>query len=129
MKLWRTIGKGLIAFWDYFRPSWEGYDKKFSYKRFSQFLFMWLIAYLVLNGIHDEWTFKTFVVLAILFSLTATIITTPDLIKMIKYYSRSQRTDYYNPGIYQDSHTGELPDTTKVTTETKAPVEPLPPDA
>jgi len=89
------------AIWDYFRPSWEGNDNKFSYKRASQFVFLHLMVVLAYRGVANEWEFKTFLVLAIIFSLVAGIMTVAELILMIKYYSKKERFDYFNA----DSHT------------------------
>ncbi len=84
--------KVILAIWNYVRNSWEGEDKLFSYKRASQFVFVWLIVFMVLqNRTDSRWNFYTFLTLAILFSVTAAIITVPQLIKLIKYYCRSKK--------------------------------------
>jgi len=91
------------AIWDYFRPSWEGNDNKFSYKRASQFVFLHLMIVIAYRGVTNEWEFKTFLVLAVIFALVAGIMTVAELILMIKYYSKNDRFDYFNPGRSEDT--------------------------
>lgn len=83
---------GILAIWNYIRNSWEGEDGKFSYKRTTQFIFVWLMVYMIMKDkVQTRWNFYAFLTLAVLFGLTATIITVPQLIKMMKYYSKSKR--------------------------------------
>lgn len=117
----KQLKRYLKNFWNYFRPSWEGPDNNFSYKRFSQFLWMLLIARQLVNGVHDQWSFYAFLTLAVLFSLTATIIGVPDLIKLVKYGSQIKKTDYYTPGTNEAApiEQSEPQPSTTVITETK----------
>lgn len=95
--------RALKTVWDYFRPSWEGTDKKFSYKRFSQFIFLHLMVMMVVKGISSQYEYYTFLTLAVIFTLVAGIMTVQELILMIKYYSKHSRFDYFNPGNSEDT--------------------------
>jgi hypothetical protein len=81
----------ISSVFNYVRNSWEGEDGKFSYKRASQFIFVWLMVFMIIHGgINSQWSFYTFLVLAVLFTLTAAIITVPQLIVMIKSYVQAK---------------------------------------
>jgi hypothetical protein len=98
--------KVIRAIWNYFRDSWEGEDHKFSYRRFSQYLFMSLMAILALEDkTQTRWGFYTFLTAGILFALTATVITVQQLILMIKYYSQTKRFDYWNGSTTEQQST------------------------
>lgn len=84
-----SIGRKI---WEYFRSSIEGDDHKFSYRRFSQFLFMHLLIVLALRGITSQWEFYTFLTVSINFALTSAILTVQQLILMIKYWSKKNGT-------------------------------------
>lgn len=73
------------AVWDYFRPSWEGDDGKFSYKRASQFVFTAILAYMaVTSKVHEKYSWYVFITIGVLFALTAAIISVPQLITLAK---------------------------------------------
>ena len=95
----------IIAVWDYFRPSWEDNKGKFSYKRASQFAFLFLMILMAVRGVTGPWEFNTFLTIAILFSVTATVITIPELILMLKYYSQSRKFNYWNSDYNNDETT------------------------
>jgi len=116
MSFFKTILTGLKGIWDYFRPSWEDETNKFSYKRASQFIFMLLITRMIMNGIDNEWEFKALLVIATLFSLTAMVITVPQLLQAFKYWTKTKKVDY----------TTSIEEESTVTTETSQPIEPLP---
>ena len=104
----------IISIWNYFRPSFESDDKKFSYKRASTFVFVWLIIFMIIKDkVQSQWSFYTFLVIAVLFALTSALITVPQLIKMIKYYSKSKSETFggYNDPINKDENIppGNLP--------------------
>jgi len=105
----------ILSIWNYFKDSWEGEDHKFSYKRISQFLFVWLMTFMIIKDkIQSRWTFYAFLTIAVLFSLTAALITVPQLIKMIKYYSKSKSETFggsFNDPINKDDNVppGQLP--------------------
>lgn len=70
-----------IAVWDYMRNSWEGDDGKFSFKRASAFVFIWLMVFMILrNRVSSQYGFYSFLVLAVLFALIVAIITVAQLI-------------------------------------------------
>lgn len=84
----------ISAVWNYLKNSWEDEQGHLSYKRVSQFIWSWLIVITVLKGtITGRWEFYTLLALMILFSITATLITVPQVIEMIKNYSGSKLTD------------------------------------
>lgn len=70
--------------WNYFKPSWEGEDGKFSYKRASIFVFVWCMVALAFNRIQNPWEFYTFLTFAILYSLQSAIITVAQLMFILK---------------------------------------------
>lgn len=65
---------------NYFRPSFEGEDGKFSYKRASTFIFIIMMIRLALFKIQNEWEFYTFIAFAILYALQTSIITVSQLL-------------------------------------------------
>lgn len=67
----------------YIAVSWEGPDGKFSYKRASQFVFIFLLSWLVLKDkIETPYGFYSLVVLCATFLLLAKIITPKELIEL-----------------------------------------------
>jgi hypothetical protein len=81
------VKKIINTIWNYLRPSWEDELNQFSYKRASQYAFLILMSFMVISDrIRDEFTFNAFLVLSILFALTAMVITVPQLIKLLKNY-------------------------------------------
>lgn len=70
--------------WSYIKPSWEGEDGQFSYRRASQFVFIFLIVHIVLSGkIINPYGFYALIVLVITFLLTAMIISVPQLLQLL----------------------------------------------
>lgn len=69
--------------WNYVKPAIEGDDGKFSYKRMSQIVFLHLFVYLAIKGPASVFAFHTILLVAVLFALTAVVITVPQLIKML----------------------------------------------
>lgn len=69
--------------WNYVKPAIEGDDGKFSYKRMSQIVFLHLFVYLAIKGPATIFAFHTLLLIAVLFALTAVIITVPQLLKML----------------------------------------------
>lgn len=65
---------------NYLRPSFEGEDGKFSYKRASTFIFIIMMIRLALFKIQNEWEFYTFITFAILYALQTSIITVSQLL-------------------------------------------------
>jgi hypothetical protein len=77
--------RNLIRFIRYLAPSWEGEDGKFSYRRASQFVFIFLIAYMIIEGTTlTNWGFWTFMTLILAFLLLAGMITAGQIIAGIK---------------------------------------------
>lgn len=109
--------KYLLIIWNYFRNSWEGEDGKFSYKRASQFTFVWLMVYMILNNfVNTRWHYYTFLTVAILFALTAAAITVPQLIQMIKEYSNKRKSYHDMFNHFSDNQSVEqVEDTTEDT--------------
>jgi hypothetical protein len=84
-----TFKAHISAIWDYVRNSWEDEQGHLSYKRISQFIWSWLIVVQVLKGsVTGRWEFYTLLALIVLFSLTAAMITVPQLITLVKSYNR-----------------------------------------
>jgi hypothetical protein len=70
---------------DYLRPSFEGDDGKFSYKRVSQFVFTAVMVVMPIRpGIHDKYSWYVFLTFAVLFALVAAIISVPQIISLAK---------------------------------------------
>lgn len=75
--------KNCAAAFKYISHSWEGPDGQFSYKRASQFVFIFLLSYLVLKDrIQTAYGFYSLVVLCATFLLLAKIITPKELIEL-----------------------------------------------
>jgi hypothetical protein len=92
----KKLGKAIAAVWTYLRPSLEGDDGKFSWKRATQFIFVWLMIFIVLRDqVQTEWQFYTFLTIAVLFSLTATIMTVSQLLIMFKAWSKKDKASGY----------------------------------
>lgn len=79
------------------KPSWEGEDGKFSYKRASIFVFVWCMVALAFNRIQNEWEFYTFLTFAILYALQTSVITVSQLIMFLKE-SRKQKQNSIDAG-------------------------------
>lgn len=71
-----------LAF-DYFKPSFEGEDGKFSYRRVMQYTFGFLLVYMVLKG---DWNvpyyYYAFATIAALYSLSSALMTVQQLIQL-----------------------------------------------
>ncbi|MCO5285227.1 MAG: hypothetical protein M9898_02295 [Chitinophagaceae bacterium] len=90
--------------WNYFKPSWEGEDGKFSYKRASVFVFVWCMVALAFRRIQDPWEFYTFLTFAVLYALQSAIITVAQLIFLLKYkLKRDEET------VDNDEPCGDIP--------------------
>lgn len=90
----------LVRTWDYFRPSWEGNDGRFSYKRACQFVFTGLLVYMVKKGVESQWSFYTFLTVAVLFALVAAIMSVPQFLELTKNIGAIRNNTFTNPGAY-----------------------------
>jgi len=74
----------LRKIFDYIKPSWEGDDGKFSYRRISQLIFILLIFKITMLGMtQTQWGFYTLLTLCITFLLLAAIISADQIIKAL----------------------------------------------
>lgn len=80
--------------WIYFKDSWEGKDGKFSYRRFSQYIFLICMVKMGFKPPQNNLELNVFYVFAALYSLVATIITVQQLIELLKLYKEIK-----SPGI------------------------------
>lgn len=88
--------------WDYFRNSWEGEDGKFSYRRFSQYIFLGLVMFLVITGqTNNQYGFYTMITLITVWLLVTAIITVQQLIILLKFTMPFKRLRYEND-TYED---------------------------
>lgn len=76
----------------YIAASWEGDDGKFSYKRASQFVFIFLIVFLVIKGnIQTQFGFYAMVSLCITFLLLAGIITAQQILSCFQEINKLKK--------------------------------------
>lgn len=83
MKLYIIIKEKSKTVWEYFKDSWEGTDGKFSYRRFSQYVFLVCMIKCGFKPPTNEWEFKVFIVFASLYALLASILTVQQLIELL----------------------------------------------
>lgn len=116
----------VTRFVDYMRPTWEGGDGKISYRRSSQFVFIFLMVFVVVTGktltLYGIWTL---VILALVFLLLAAIITGQQIIEGIKGLG-AIRAGIQKFGAEVDQTETKTETTTK--TETNVTIPPGSPD-
>lgn len=102
-----------MKIWIYFKDSWEGKDGKFSYRRFSQYIFLVCMIKMGFKPPVNRYELVVFIVFASLYALIATIITAQQLIELLKFtltkdvffYSDDKRD---NSILSKDEQTGEV---------------------
>ena len=77
-----NVGKKI---WIYFKDSWEGRDGKFSYRRFSQYIFLLCMIKMGFKPPANQYELTVFIIFASLYAIIATIITAQQLIELLKY--------------------------------------------
>lgn len=85
---WQTVKCGCLKVWHYFAPSWEGPDGKFSYRRATQFVWVWCMVYMIVtarqSGGSTQYEFYQFLTVAILFTLTVGLLSFEQLFRLAK---------------------------------------------
>lgn len=78
--------KAVLKIWNYFKDSWEGEDGKFSYRRFSQYIFLFCMIYMAaVHRLNDQWQWYAFLTFGILYTIISLSITVQQLITLVKY--------------------------------------------
>lgn len=75
----------LSKIWCYFKDSWEGKDGKFSYRRFSQYIFLVCMIKCGFRPPSNQYEYGVFLIFAVLYALIASIITAQQMIELLKY--------------------------------------------
>ena len=87
--------KILHNIWNYVRNSWEGPDGKFSYRRATQFVFVQLMVFMIVNDrVTTEYQFYTFLTVAALFAFVAHLITPKQAIEGMKAAAELKQHTY-----------------------------------
>lgn len=79
--------KMIAAVWNYMRPSWEGDDQKFSYKRATAFVFVLFIARVVATTFSNQHQVMALLILTVALLLLIGIITAPQILEGLKNLS------------------------------------------
>jgi hypothetical protein len=74
-----------MKIWNYFKDSWEDKDGKFSYRRFSQYIFLLCMIKIGFKPPVNQYELTVFIVFAALYALVAALITAQQLIELLKY--------------------------------------------
>lgn len=83
-KLASCLGGVFLSIWTYFKDSWEGPDGKFSYRRFSQYIFLVILIKLSLWDGKTKFDFYTLCLFAFLYLVMALMMSVEQIIKLVK---------------------------------------------